>query len=49
MMVSEVGLIARGSLRSFLPYFVTQATSASKPSTCSFSLLSYAGQMNIGK
>jgi len=38
MIVSEVGLIARGSFRSEFPDLVTHATSGVKPSTWSFSV-----------
>ena len=49
MMVSEVGLIAIGSSKSDEPDLVTQATSAEKPSTWSFSVSRALLLTNIGK
>jgi hypothetical protein len=49
MAVSEVGRTAIGFSRSDFPPFVTQATSAAKPSTCSFSLSRLSELMKMGK
>lgn len=49
MIVSLVGLIAMGSARSLFPDLVTQATSAAKPSTWSFSVYNDFFETNIGK
>ena len=49
MIVSDVGRIAIGCSISPSPDLVTHATSGAKPSTCSFSALSFASDTNIGK
>jgi hypothetical protein len=49
MAVSEVGRTATGFSKSDFPPFVTQATSAAKPSTCSFSRSRLSALMKMGK
>jgi hypothetical protein len=49
MAVSEVGRTATGFSRSDFPPFVTHATSAANPSTCSFSRSKLSALMKMGK
>lgn len=49
MAVSEVGRTATGFSKSDFPPLVTQATSAAKPSTCSFSRSKLSWLMKMGK